>query len=255
MSPPKISVCIPAYEMNGQGATYLEASFEALRGQDFDDFDVIVSDQSRDMAVHDLCEGWRDRLTIRHIWNRDAPRQASANVNRALDEAEGEILKILFQDDYLCATDALSQIYSTLHAGEAKWLLTGSGVTRDGDTIERPMIPKLTEKLHFGKNTVSSPSVLALRQECTDRFDTDLIWLMDVEFYRRLWNAHGAPAIVPEVLVANRLHDGQVSAGIDRALQARELDHVWRAHAATTQMSGKLEYARRRIKTLLASGR
>lgn len=252
MPPPKVSVCIPAYEMNGQGATFLAVSFEALRAQDFDDFEVVISDQSRDMAVYDLCEVWRDRLTIRHIWNRDAPRQASANVNSALDEAKGEILKVLFQDDYLCATDALSQIHNTLHSGQAKWLLTGSGVTRDGSTIERPMIPKLTEKLHFGKNTVSSPSVLAIRQECTDRFDTDLIWLMDVEFYRRLWTVYGAPAIVEEVLVANRLHDGQVSAGIDRALKARELDHVWRGHAATTRMPGKLEYARRRLKTLFA---
>ena len=43
---PKLSVCIPAYDMNGLGATYLEESFHTLENQKLTDFEVIVSDQS-----------------------------------------------------------------------------------------------------------------------------------------------------------------------------------------------------------------
>jgi glycosyltransferase involved in cell wall biosynthesis len=253
MSSPKISVCIPAYEMNRLGAVYLDESFTALDQQDFSDFEVVVSDQSNDLAVHELCKRWSGRLNIKHVWNLEGARRASTNVNRALDEASGDILKVLFQDDYLCLPDALTRVYSSLSTSSSPWLLSGSGVTHDGHTIERRMVPTLSDKLHFGKNTVSSPSVLAIRKECPERFDPNLVWLMDVEYYKRLWTAYGDPVILSDISVANRIHKGQVSAGIDRALQAKELDYIWRTHASTTSLSGKIEYARRRLKTLISS--
>ena len=85
-----------------------------------------------------------------------------------------------------------------------------------------------TISLRFGRNTVSSPSVLALRAEVGLHFDENLIWLMDVEFYDRCAQQLGAPVILPDVLVANRLHEGQVSARVTKPLRRSELRHVWR---------------------------
>lgn len=248
----KLSVCIPAYDMNGLGATYLEESFRALENQTLDDFEVVVSDQSESNAVFDLCEAWRTRLTLRHYWNRDGKRQASANLNHALDKARGEVYKVLFQDDLILSNTVLQDIFDAFARQDSMWLLKGSAITRDGKAVERPMVPRLTPKLQFGKNTVSSPSVLAFRASCEERFDENLIWLMDVEMYARLWQKYGDPIILPETLVANRLHADQVSESIDRAVQKRELDYVRKKSAAFTQMSGYLEYARRRAKTLFS---
>lgn len=247
---PKLSVCIPTYEMNGMGATYLEKSFGVLAKQTLDGFEVIVSDQSLNDDIKELCEVWQGRLNLRHYWNRDGERQASANTNHALKMARGAVHKVLFQDDFILSETALQEIFEAFDGLEAMWLLTGSGNTRDGQTIERPMVPHLTPKLHFGKNTVSSPSVLAIRASCEHQFDENLIWLMDVEFYARLWKNYGNPIILPETLVANRLHADQVSKSIDRAIQKRELDYVRKKFTSSTQMSGYLEYAKRRAKTL-----
>jgi glycosyltransferase involved in cell wall biosynthesis len=247
---PKLSVCIPTYEMNGMGATYLEKSFGVLAKQTLDGFEVIVSDQSLNDDIKELCEVWQGRLNLRHYWNRDGERQASANTNHALKMARGAVHKVLFQDDFILSETALQEIFEAFDGLEAMWLLTGSGNTRDGQTIERPMVPHLTPKLHFGKNTVSSPSVLAIRASCEHQFDENLIWLMDVEFYARLWKNYGDPIILPETLVANRLHADQVSKSIDRAIQKRELDYVRKKFTSSTQMSGYLEYAKRRAKTL-----
>ena len=86
---PKLSVCIPAYDMNGLGATYLEESFHTLENQNLTDFEVIVSDQSDNNDVFELCKAWCKRLTLHHYWNHDGKRQASANINYALGKARG----------------------------------------------------------------------------------------------------------------------------------------------------------------------
>lgn len=253
MTEPEISVCIPAYEMNGYGAPYLDASLERLAEQDFKNFEVIVSDQSVDDGVKAVCEKWSDTMDISHIWNRGSKRQAAANINYALDHSHGRILKVLFQDDYLCDRRSLSLIHQRFVETGCDWLLCGSGIVEDGESVKRPMIPLLTEKMHFGKNTVSSPSVLAIDRRCTERFDENLIWLMDVEFYKRLWDDRGLPEIVPTTLVANRIHDHQVSGQVDRKLQARELDYIWKQYASKSTVSAKLEYLKRRMKTILAT--
>ena len=247
---PKISVCIPAYGMNGLGATYLEESFRTLAKQTLNDFEIIVSDQSENNDVMEMCGVWRDRLPLRHYWNLDGKRQAAANVNHALGKARGPIYKVLFQDDFMLSETVLQDIVDAFKDQKVMWLLTGSGITRDGKVIERPMVPHLTPKLHFGKNMVSSPSVLAFRASCERWFDEDLIWLMDVDIYARLWQDYGDPVILPETLVANRLHANQVSQKIDRTIQKRELDYILKKFASSTQMSGYLEYAKRRAKTI-----
>lgn len=73
---------------------------------------------------------------------------------------------------------------------------------------------------------------------------------MDVDSYARLWEKFGNPIILPDTLVANRLHADQVSESIDRDLQKRELDYVRKKFTSLTKMSGYLEYAKRRAKTL-----
>ena len=70
------------------------------------------------------------------------------------------------------------------------------------------MVPRLNDRMHLGRNTVSSPSVLAIRRTCRERFDESLQWLMDVEYYHRLHVAHGDPVILPETLVATAIAQG-----------------------------------------------
>ena len=72
MSPqPLITVCIPAYSMQGKGVTLLKYSLDILSQQDFQDFEVVVSDQSDDEDIRDLCDDYTGML-VRHIWTRDA---------------------------------------------------------------------------------------------------------------------------------------------------------------------------------------
>jgi len=232
---PALSVCIPAYDMGGQGGRYLALSLDRLARQHCADFEVVVSDQSDGAEVAEACAAFGARLAIRRIDNRGGKRQGSANANCAMRHARGRILKILFQDDYLCDDSALRQVLQAFEAPGCKWVLTGSAITRDGETLERPMVPRWHDQIRFGRNTISSPSVLALEAGHDIRFDENLVWLMDADIYQSCHAAFGAPVILSDTLVANRLHAGQVSAGVSRALRRRELRYVARKRGLMRQ--------------------
>ncbi|MEM7731721.1 MAG: glycosyltransferase [Pseudomonadota bacterium] len=243
---PFLSVCIPSYAMGGHGAAYLRQSLDVLSGQSFDDFEVVVADQSEDQEIADLCVEY-GALNLRHMRTDQLKRQASANTNAAIDAARGEVVKVLFQDDFLNGSLALARIAAVF--ANADWCLTGSAHTSDGQTQFRPMVPRYHNRIHFGKNTVSSPSVLAFRRAGAPRFDENLVWLMDVDFYRRCADQLGAPAILPEPLVVNRLHDGQVSAGVDRGLVRKELRYVRQKYAGDMSWGDWLHYMGRMRRT------
>lgn len=220
---PFLSVCIPSYAMGGHGAEFLRQSLDVLAGQAFDDFEVIVSDQSEDKAIRDLCAGYAG-MNLHHLQTAHLKRQASANTNAAIEAARGEVVKVLFQDDFLNGSAALGQIARAFD--RADWCLTGSAHSHDGQTINRPMVPRYHDRIHFGKNTVSSPSVLAFRRDSAPRFDENLVWLMDVDFYKRCADLWGLPAILPDPLAVNRLHESQVSAGVGSDLVRQELRYI-----------------------------
>ncbi|QGX98118.1 glycosyltransferase family 2 protein [Roseovarius faecimaris] len=245
---PYISICIPAYEMGGQGAEYLLDSFEHLLRQSYEQFEVIVSDQSDDEGVATICKAYADRLDITRLDNRGGARQASANTNNAMRAARGQVLKVLFQDDFLCDPTALAQHADAFSKEGAQWLLCGSGVTHDGQSLENTMVPRLDPNLYLGKNTVSSPSVLALRAGTGLEFDEELIWLMDVDMYKRCQKVLGAPHILEAPMVANRLHLGQVSAGVSPTLRRRELRYMRAKHQADETLGNRLHYYKQMLK-------
>ncbi|KZY40490.1 hypothetical protein A3731_12725 [Roseovarius sp. HI0049] len=209
--------------MGGAGGAFLGQSFDRLARQVFTDFEVVVSDQSEGSGVAEVCGAHADRLAIRRVAYREGKRQASANTNNAMRHAGGRILKILFQDDFLCDDSALQQVFDAFQNPACRWALMGSAVTRDGETLERPMVPRWHDRIRWGFNTISSPSVLALEAGHDLWFDENLQWLMDGDMYHRCHEALGAPVILPDTLVANRIHEGQVSAGVSRKLRRQEV--------------------------------
>ena len=67
----KISICIPTYEMNGKGVEYLNHSFNILSNQSYQNFDVVVSDNSKSSAIESLCYQWKSKLDIKHFYNHE----------------------------------------------------------------------------------------------------------------------------------------------------------------------------------------
>ena len=226
--------------MHGRGATFLRHCVESVLRQDVGDdvFDgvveIVVSDQSNDTTLLHVCRNLDvpPGFQLLHVPESSPRRSASTNLNAAFDSSSGRIIKILFQDDFLVSRHALLETLKALEAHPAKsWLLCGTTHTRDGETFFGDMVPRLHDRIHLGSNTVSSPSVLALRRSAWIPFDTRLRWLMDVDVYRSLRTAYGPPVILESILVANALGEHQVTAqGITPTALLVEKARVARRH-------------------------
>lgn len=205
---PLMSVLIPCYEMGGLGAEMLGRALSSLLSQRTDgrfQVEVVVSDQSRSDELERLVGRIEppDGIVLRYLRNRVSRQSSSANLNYAFKNATGEYTKILFQDDFLTVDNALSLIHTALQKSSSPWLVCGSSKSRNGVTLEETMVPRYHEEISLGHNTISSPSVLALKSEAWLEFDENLIWLMDCELYGRLGKKYGPPTVLVENLVAN----------------------------------------------------
>ena len=191
-----ISVCIPAYEMHGEGSKFLKRSFDVLKEQTFKDFEVVVSDNSEDDAIKNLCREYENILNINFVRN---PKKGMAqNTNEAIKIAQGEIIKILFLDDYLANENSLKEIVDNF---KGEWLVTGCEHDSGDGYREKIHLPIFSKKIFFGINTIGSPSVLAIKNTKPISFDKKMTWLLDCDYYARLYKKYGNPTILNTVNV------------------------------------------------------
>ena len=93
--PVKVSVCIPAHN----SARFLPAAVESVFGQDFEDFELIVSDDASTDETPCVCTRYKDPRfrTVR------SPRRLglAGNWNRCVELARGTYVIVLHADDEL----------------------------------------------------------------------------------------------------------------------------------------------------------
>ncbi|MBX4197919.1 hypothetical protein KW782_01140 [Candidatus Parcubacteria bacterium] len=224
---PLISVCIPTYEMHGLGAKFLKYNFDILLKQTFTDFNVVISDYSKDSAIRDVCNAYKDKLSIEYHKNNDPIIGMCRNFNNVIKHGTGKILKLLCLDDFLYGKDALAVIAKNFDLNKDTWLVTACIHTKNGWKFFRPFYPKYNQKIHLGRNTISSPSVLTIKNQNPLLFDVNLKWYMDVDYYKRCYDKFGEPKIVNTISVVNRIGRHQTSqTEITNELVNHELDYV-----------------------------
>lgn len=206
-----ISICIPTYEMRGKGADFLNHSFKKLHEQTYKNFNIIISDHSESTMIEDLCNVWKEKLNIKYFINNNKRGNSSSNLNNCINLANNKIIKILFQDDFLFDENSLQVQLNKFIENNAEWLVTASFHTKDCVNFTQPYYPRYNNNIQYGDNTISSPSVLMFKKTNTIQFDENLIWLMDCDFYKRMFDAYGLPVICDNITVVNREHPDQIT--------------------------------------------
>jgi glycosyltransferase involved in cell wall biosynthesis len=108
---PRVSVGLPVYN----GERYIAASIEALLGQTFEDFELIISDNASTDATPDICRGYAKQDPRIRFIGRTRNIGLSPNHNAVLDEARGEFFKWAAADDLYgrdllrCCVEALDR--------------------------------------------------------------------------------------------------------------------------------------------------
>jgi glycosyltransferase involved in cell wall biosynthesis len=206
---PRFSIVIPTHDRGENGPKWMRELLDSLKIQTFQDFDIVVPDQSKNDKILDTCKEYSEDFEFTYIrYKGEVPCE---NINIGLRECTGEIVKIIFSDDVVVDKNALQIINDAYISTNCKWAFSGFCGTKDGKNTHDHRIPRWTEHTLDGRNLLSSPSVVSFLNECKVEFDENLKLLLDVDFYHRIRMNHGHPHIIPEVLVANREHDDRIS--------------------------------------------
>ncbi len=209
---PKISICIPTWEQNGYGPQYLSKLLETIKTQTHKNFEVIISDHSVSNVILDVVNKFSNLMTIIYVKNKENLGNSPFNTNNAIKHSNGEIIKIMFQDDFFFSDNSLEIISDKFISPEVMWVVNGCNHTdSDNTSFYKEMIPRWNDLIYKGVNTISSPSVLTFRKNTNVFFDDKLIMLMDCEIYYNFYKKHGLPVIISDTLITNRIHKNQIS--------------------------------------------
>lgn len=218
-----VSIAIPCYEMHGLGVKFLELSLNKIVLQTYKELEVVVSDHSFDNEIKDLCLKFSDKIKIIYIKNLEKRGSSSANLNNAIKNCSGEIIKILMQDEYLLKNDVLEKIVKFFKENDnAHWLINSCAFGFYPDIEKGRMIPFYSNKIIQSVNTIGSPSNLTIKNKQVEFFDENLIWVMDCDYYVRLYNKFGNPHIIEECLIYIIQHEKQVTNLISEEIKNKE---------------------------------
>jgi len=220
----KLSIAIPTYEGGDKsGVFHLEYLFTSLVSQTFTDFEVVVSDHSELDSVEVLCEKYQKDLNIKYIKTDKDKGYWGSNLNNAIRNCSGDIVKTMLQDDFLFSANSLKYIVDAFDVQETNWVVCGGTHTRDYVQFYNPVHPRYDHLVYRGMNTIGGPSCLAIRKTKDMLFFEDkLNWMADCDYYKRAYESFGPPTILPESLVVYKQWEGQMTNTLSDEIKNRE---------------------------------
>lgn len=210
----KVVICTPCYEMGGKAKEYLSQLLNSISSQRGIDYHVFVSDNSiYNDDVKQVCNQYNKFVT--RIKNPAQKKTASNNMNNALLNSDGDVIKIMFADDFFVDDYSLFDCTKPIFDGHF-WSCTACCHTDDGKTFYRPFFPRYHDDIHLGVNTMSSPTTITMRRDNDTLFDDNIDYLLDVEWYKRMSLKHGPPHINTRINVVNRIHDNSLTSQLTK---------------------------------------
>ncbi|KUK09961.1 MAG: General glycosylation pathway protein [Clostridia bacterium 41_269] len=96
---PKISVIIPTI-----GRETLPRAVESVLNQTFQDFEIIITDDTEDERAKPIVEPYLNDPRVRYVVNRKYTHGPAGNKNNGLDHITGEYFCFVDDDDYIYPT-------------------------------------------------------------------------------------------------------------------------------------------------------
>lgn len=106
---PRLTVGLPVYN----GEKYLEEALEALLGQSYEDFELVISDNASTDSTGDICRRYARRDSRIRYFRQPRNIGLNPNHNFVVMQATGELFKMASHDD-LWARDLLKRCVAVL---------------------------------------------------------------------------------------------------------------------------------------------
>jgi glycosyltransferase involved in cell wall biosynthesis len=211
---PLISICIPAYK----NQAFLKRLLDSIRIQTFRDYEVIVTDDSPDDSVKELCIQYQHTLPVRYFRNAVA-LGTPENWNEGIRQAAGKWIKLIHDDDWLATEHSLQKFADAIHnnpgatfffcAFRNNWLQSGRIEEVYINSFRYKQLLKQPAVL-FSQNVVGPPSVVLHPNDKQFFYDNKVKWVVDIDFYIRYFKT-ARPIHIPEILINVGMGEHQVT--------------------------------------------
>jgi len=125
MATPKVSICVPTYNQT----LYLEKNLNSIAIQTFQDYEIIVSDDSSTDDVLNLVSRFettfKDKLKY---FRNNPPKGTPENWNESIRKAKGEYIKIMHHDEWFADENSLETFVSTIELNNADFVFSAVNV-------------------------------------------------------------------------------------------------------------------------------
>jgi glycosyltransferase involved in cell wall biosynthesis len=212
--PPKVSICIPAYNQ----VKYLKQTLDSVLMQTYQDYEVIITDDTPGLLVKDFVEQYDFNGRL-HYFKNASSLGSPENWNEAIKHAKGEYVKIIHHDDWFATDSSLEKFVNLLDSAPGCALAFSSSYVlfANGDNwIHQVSLADVAEiqanpACLFWGNRIGSPSAVIYRRDVLEYFDKNLKWLVDVEFYIRVIQKLKKINYSPDALITTFGAEGRVS--------------------------------------------
>jgi len=191
MATPKVSICVPTYNQT----LYLEKNLNSIAIQTFQDYEIIVSDDSSTDDVLNLVSRFettfKDKLKY---FRNNPPKGTPENWNESIRKAKGEYIKIMHHDEWFADENSLETFVSTIELNNADFVFSAVNVLIEKENKEWVLQPTILEvndilanpvNLLLG-NILGAPSSTIYQKDIVLVFDKTLKYVVDFEFYIRV---------------------------------------------------------------------
>jgi glycosyltransferase involved in cell wall biosynthesis len=225
---PRLSIGLPVYN----GENFLAESIEALLGQAYEDFELIISDNASTDGTADICHSYAKQDTRIRYFRQPRNIGYAPNHNFTIDQARGELFKSASHDDLygrellkLCI-EALDERPDVVLAHSWSAVINESGtVTHLVDYPVNTAAPRASERFRSmlfdgwgdDEGGVIRMSVLRKTPLHHSHHFADRTFTTEIGLY-------GPFYMVPEYLYFRRYHSGQAGARADIRVRCSSMD-------------------------------
>lgn len=179
-----VSIVIPIHDMQ-DGAGFFWRCINSIMKQTYKDYEIIITKEGR----------------------------TSENTNAGIRKAKGDFIKFMHIDDFFSSEFALEEMVNNF-TEDVGWLVTG---------CDNNPYPIWTDDIESGNNKIGSPSVVMIRNDNPPLFNENLVWLLDCDYYKKLYDKYGEPKILNSVNINIGVHAGQMTNLIAEDIKSNEI--------------------------------
>ena len=228
---PKVSICIPCYNQT----QHLLKTLDSIFNQDFQDYELIISDDSTDDRVLELIKQHGIPKEKIRYYKHSPSLGTPKNWNFAIEKSQGSYIKIMHHDDYFTLKNSLSELVALLEKSpEADFAFCAAEVhDLSSDSKRLHYCPKwrleslqgFPESLFLG-NIIGGPSATIFRKQAYVPFDARYKWVVDFDCYIKILKNNPIFSYTPKVLTCNVFDRHNVTNSCDKNPKVDLIEHL-----------------------------